>query len=527
MTSAPPPVASAGVATGTSVLVRDVRVVDLETPSDPALTPVDVRIVDVRIVDGIVREVGPHLARRGAEIIDGGGRFVIPGLWDQHVHLGQWALSTSRLDTSGTRSPEDACAIVAAALPGLPPGATLQGWGHRSATWTRAPGTADLDAVAGDRPVVLISGDGHHGWLSSRAQRLLGLEPRPGVIAEAEWFALFPRLIDLPGVGQTVQDACATVVSAANARGVTGIVDLEWVDGPPVGTPPAPRASGAALRVRRAVYEAGLEEALAHGLRTGELLPGSDGLVTMGPFKIISDGSLNTRTAYCCTPYTDATPIPGDEQHDRGVQNVPLPALTSLLSRAHAGGLQVALHAIGDAAVADALQAFEATGARGTVEHAQLMAWSDVDRMARLGIAASVQPAHLWDDRDVTMACWADRAERCFPLRSLLDAGVDVRLGSDAPVSPLDPWLAMAAAVHRSADDRPPWHPEQALTVAEALSSSTDGVRGVEVGGPGDLVLLETNPLAAQDLPSGEAAAALQQTGIVATLVAGRVVHAS
>ena len=90
----------------------------------------------------------------------------------------------------------------------------------------------------------------------------------------------------------------------------------------------------------------------------------------------------------------------------------------------------------------------------------------DVRRMAELGVRASVQPAHLLDDRDLTELVWPGRAERCFAFRWMLDDGVELALGSDAPVSPLDPWLAIAAAVHRSADERDPWHGEQALTAA-------------------------------------------------------------
>ena len=135
----------------------------------------------------------------------------------------------------------------------------------------------------------------------------------------------------------------------------------------------------------------------------------------------------------------------------------------------------MAIHAIGDAALELAMDAFEATGARGSIEHAQLITTRELRRMARLGISASVQPAHLLDDRDTTIQIWPDRADRCFAFRSMLDQGVELRLGSDAPVAPLDPWLAMAAAVHRSADEREPWHPEQALTASEALAASTDG----------------------------------------------------
>jgi predicted amidohydrolase YtcJ len=111
----------------------------------------------------------------------------------------------------------------------------------------------------------------------------------------------------------------------------------------------------------------------------------------------------------------------------------------------------------------------------------------------------------------------------------MLDDGVDVVLGSDAPVSPLDPWLAMAAAVHRSADERDPWHGEQALTVAEGLAASVDGQGMVQVGSRGDLVLLDRDPLLRDLDPTDTAAlgAALRGTAAALTVVAGTPVHAA
>ena len=229
---------------------------------------------------------------------------------------------------------------------------------------------------------------------------------------------------------------------------------------------------------------------LSRGLRSGDPLDG-DPRLTMGPLKIISDGSLNTRTAWCCEPYAEKA-VPGAEE---GQPNQTPEELRALLARAAAGGLDVAVHAIGDRAVTEALAAFAETGARGGIEHVQLTTRDDVRRMAALGVRASVQPAHLLDDRDVTERLWPGRAERCFPLRWMLDDGVDVVLGSDAPVSPLDPWLAIAAAVHRSGDEREPWHPEQAITAREALAASTDGWGTVAAGHPADLVLLDADPL--------------------------------
>ena len=140
-----------------------------------------------------------------------------------------------------------------------------------------------------------------------------------------------------------------------------GIVDLEfgapwrqWRERTAEGVPP--------LRVRTGVYPEGLEEVLAAGVRTGDPIRATDGLVTMGPFKVITDGSLSTRTAWCCEPYADGDCL----EHPRGAANLPADELVAMLRRAHEAGLEAALHAIGDAAVTMVLDAFVATGASGS-----------------------------------------------------------------------------------------------------------------------------------------------------------------
>ncbi len=498
-------------------LIRGVRLVPVAgVPAPPGE-------VDLRIRRGVISEVAPRLTPVGGEQVhDGQGRWAVPGLWDQHVHLTQWGLTAIRLDLAGTTGPEEVVDRVARHVRVLPPGqggSLVQGWGHRSATWQRPPTVAELDAVSAAHPVVLISGDCHNGWLNSRALALLGSGPREGALEEGEWFEVLTRLGTLAGASEQQEQGVRTAVDRAAALGVVGVVDLEFAANHE-DWPRRFEAGVTSLRVRAATYTDRLQEVFDASLRTGARLRCGDGLLTMGPLKIISDGSLNTRTAYCREPYVDA----GASPCPRGTQNTSLPELVELLDRAREGGLEVAVHAIGDAAAASALEAFAVTGARGSVEHAQLLAPADVRRMARLGVRASVQPAHLLDDRDVTMRCWPDRADQCFPLRSLLEAGVDVVLGSDAPVAPLDPWLAMAAAVHRSGDDREPWHPEQALTAAQALAASTDGEATLGPGSCGDVVLLDADPLApAAD--TREVAERLRTMPVAATFLAGRPTH--
>lgn len=487
------------------LLLRQVRLVPLR-PGDHAPD----RPVDVLVEGGRVQSVSERITRPpGVEEYDAAGRWLMPGLWDTHVHLGQWTLARERLDTSALRSPEEATTLVAERV-AEDPGRTVIGWGHRPATWAHQPTTADLDAAAGVTPVILIAGDGHHAWLNRAAQAALGLPLREGMVAETEWFAAYERLAALTDVARSDPAAYRRTLDGAAALGVVGIVDFEFA-----GTVDAWRSRWAEgcdrLRVRVAVYPDQLDAVIAEGLRTGAPLAGAAGdeRLVMGPLKIISDGSLNTRTAWCHQPYAHGAP----DGSPAGAPNLPADELVALLATAHAHGLEVATHAIGDAAVEQAIDAYEATGAGGSVEHVQLVTSTDVHRMARLGLRASVQPHHLVDDRDLTEAVWPGRADRCFALRWLLDTGVTVTLGSDAPVSPLDPWLAIDCAVRRTGDERPAWHPEQAITRQEALAASTGGQGTVAADAPADLVLLDADPL-------GSA-----RPVVAMTTVAGRVVH--
>ena len=241
---------------------------------------------------------------------------------------------------------------------------------------------------------------------------------------------------------------------------------------------------------------------------------GSD-LVRVGALKVITDGSLGTRTAACSHAY------PGDP-HNHGVITVDTATIVDLMTRATGAGITSAIHAIGDVANSHALDAFTATGAWGTIEHAQLVAHADIPRFARLGVGASVQPEHALDDRDLTDTIWADQTAQPYPLRALADSGATLLFGSDAPVSPLDPWAAMASAVFRTRDGREPWQPHQRLTPATALSASTRGGSAtparLEPGDVADLAVIEHDPLRADE-------ASMRTMPVHGTLLAGRLTH--
>lgn len=490
-------------------LLRRARLVALDTVGSAAETS------DVRVRDGRITEIGSTLAADGLEVLNADGRWLIPGLWDRHVHFGVWANARIRLDLAGTTDPEQVLDRVRQRLTVQPDG-PIFGFGYRRANWSVEPTTAALDAVAADRPIALTSGDAHSGWLNSLAQRMAGIaQPHPGLLVEQDWFSVIGLLDRALGTEGSTLEALQDAQVDAASRGVVGVVDfdfddpwLNWVSRVGFGLD--------RLRVETACYSESLGAVLSQGLRTGDALEPS-GLITMGPLKIISDGSLGTLTAHCRHAY------PEESRSGVGRQNVDQETLVELLRTATAHGLGAAVHAIGDAALQIAIHGFDVSGAQGSIEHVQLARPGDIAEIGRLGLTASVQPAHLLDDRELVGQFWPGDEADCFPLGSLHAAGVRLALGSDAPVAALDPWLAMATAVHRGHVGEPSWTPEQAISPAGALRASVNNQR-VEVGARADLALTDSNPLSEVSDPA-EAAARMGAMRVSLTVCGGAVTH--
>jgi len=460
--------------------------------------------VDIRMENGHISAVG-SLPGDG---IDGGGRWVIPGLWDSHVHFNQWTLSTRRLDVAASESAQEAAAMIAAAVAAEPEATTpFIAVGFRDGLWPDVPTIADLDRASDSRPIVAVSADLHAVWLNTPALALYGhAGDTTGVFREDPAFEITRRIDE---VDDSILDGWArSAAKAAASRGVVGIIDYE-MDWNLTRWQRRIDAGATELRVEFGIYTEHLDRAIAEGLRTGDRI---GDLLSVGGYKVLTDGSLNTRTAFCFDEYPDRD----GHSHPHGMLTVPPEELLPHLRRAVAAGLAPCVHAIGDHANTLALDAFEQLGVGGRIEHAQLLAAADLPRFARLGVIASVQPEHAMDDRDVADHYWRGRTNRSFPLRSLLDSGATLAFGSDAPVAPLDPWVTMAAAIGRARDGREPWHPEQAVTFAEALAASSRTT--VEVGQPADLVLVERDPATAS-------VEELRSMVVAATLLGGRFTH--
>lgn len=468
--------------------------------------------VDLVLVDGVIADIAPtgNLRPTGL-VVDGEGGWLLPGLWDHHVHVLQWALAADRVPLGEVASARDAAAIMAAAPIG---DGRRVGSGFRDGLWTDAPSLDLLDAATGDVPTYLINADVHSVWMNSAAFRREQFAPvASGMLVEEDAFEISRRLNAVDA--QTADDAVDRMARAAAARGLVGLVDLDmtWND-----EPWQRRAARGfdTLRVSYGTYPQHLDRAIVEGLRTGDPVRGGrDDLIRVGPLKAITDGSLGTRTAACAHPY------PGDPAN-HGLLTVAPDDLVDMMTRATAAGLECAIHAIGDVANSHALDAYAITGAVGTIEHAQLVAHADIPRFARLGVAASVQPEHALDDRDMTDAIWAGQSAQPYPLRALADSGANLRFGSDAPVAPLDPWAAMASAVFRTRDGREPWQAHQRVGIGTAIAASTAGgsttPAEIAPGAIADLVIVGVDPLTADER-------ALRSMPVRATLLAGRVTH--
>ena len=466
-------------------------------------------LFDLWISHGRVADIAPagNLRRRGA-VLDAEGAWTIPGLRDHHVHALQAALFLDRTSVAQAAGAAEALRTAVGAAPEADGRRVLVGMRH--AFWHDAPSLARLDDATGQTPTYLVNGDLHSVWMNSAAFVREGFTPDPsGLVREQAAFDVCNALHDVDAAA--ADGALERMAVRAAARGIVAISDLEmgWQ------TDAWRRRAHAGwdlLRVASGIYPQHLARAIAQGLETGDALDGA-GLVTVGAVKVVSDGSLGTRTAATGAPYRGG---------GRGAMNLGRDEIVETITRAAGAGLASTVHAIGDVAVTAALDAFALADVPGRIEHAQLVAASDVPRFARLGVEASVQPQHALDDRDLTDSLWADQQATPYPLRALGDAGANLLFGSDAPVSTLDPWVQIAAAVARTDDGRAAWRPEQAVDARTALAASTAGGSAhphvIEPGTIADLAIVARDPLAAT--PDE-----LRAMPVHATLLAGRLTH--
>jgi predicted amidohydrolase YtcJ len=466
----------------------------------------DGRWQEALVVDdaGGIVAVGPREALRArypeARRVGLQGGMAVPGLWDSHLHLHGLAENRTMLHLDGCTSLDAVLERVAqaAALAGGG-GGWIVGAGWNQNLWVDKPHRLALDRVTGDRPAALWARDHHTLWVNTAALRRLGLwdvgeaagvdrdEAGPtGLLREerAAWaFAQVPR-------PEPTRDVFRAVAQDLLALGLVGVTAME-----PLASAPLLDGWGEAEGLRVQVFWIDDPNRWA----APELVPAGDGrwLRTMG-VKLFADGALGTRTAWMKAPYED---VP-----TQGVPRLVGEPLRRRIAAAADVGWAVAIHAIGDSAVADAWAALAAQPFRGPVlsriEHAQLVDPADLERLSGQGLAASMQPLHLPGDVPAMRQGWGARSRWAFPWREWQRVGMVVMFGSDAPVVSADPVEGLYAAVFR--DSAPPDRPEAGLAPLDALrgyareTAKADARPGgvIAPGQPADLTVFREDPLA-------------------------------
>jgi hypothetical protein len=495
-----------------------VRTMDPSLPTSAALA-----IAGERIVGG----VGTHeTALPTPERVDLGGRCVVPAFTDSHVHFPTWSLARKDVQMEGAASLAEAIARVEAHRAG---GEWLRGHGWRDAGWEERPSSEKLDAVTGDRPAALWSKDYHSLWLNTAALRRAGgeLEVAGGVVERDE--AGEPTGVLREESAWRFREKHVSVsedewVSAtreglrvASERGVGAIHDKDGWLGAHAIFERIHESGGLTLRVWQSLPAEHVGRLAELGLRSRI----GDDWLRLGYLKTFMDGTLGSQTAWM---------LDGS-----GVRITSGEELAELIRAAAAARWPIGVHAIGDRANREALDAFEATrdawqplGLRQRIEHTQCVDPADLPRFAEIGVACSVQFSHAPSDRDLAERFWGGRLDGTYAFGTLVSSGAVVANGSDAPVEELDPLAGIAAGVLRTIDDRPAWRPNEAVTVEQALHASTvapawlagdERRRGKLLPGfLADIVVLDRDPVTC---PPEE----LSDVSVVATMVGGRWVH--
>ena len=451
-------------------------------------------------------------------IIDAGGKTIIPGFNDAHVHFMETGYQLASVDLRDAKTPEEFVARIKAFAAKLPKGRWIMGgqWDHENWTPNNLPTAALIDAATPDNPVFINRLDGHMALANSLAMKLAGITKDVKDVAGGEIVrdaggnptgifkdaaaSYIEKAIPAASFEQKLEAAQAATDHAASL-GVTSVQDMS-PNGTEIGVYQELLKRGT-LKTR--VYNCSPLGDFKRWSNTGARWAFGDPMLRIGCLKGYADGSLGSTTAWFFDPYLDAP-------NSRGLA---MPDVTTTMRQdienADKAGLQVRIHAIGDRANATILDHYQAvekanglSNRRFTIEHAQHMRLDDLKRFASQKVVASMQPFHAIDD-----GRWAwkrldpPRLKGTYAFRTILDSGGVLAFGSDSPVAPLDPIFGVYAAVtRRTLDDKNPngWIPEQKISVDETVRAFTwgsayaefqEGRKGtLEIGMLADFVVL-------------------------------------
>ena len=469
------------------------------------------------------------------------GRVLIPGFIDAHGHVMGLGFRALELDLSQAKSLDDAKQRIRAYAAANPERKWILGGGWNQEAWGlgRFPTAADLDDVVPDRPVFLERVDGHAGWANTAAMKAAAVTARSvspaggriekaganpsGVFVDAAQ-ELIRKVVPQP----SPKDRDAAFLKAQDillSYGITATADMgttldEWLSFRRMG-------DAGALRVRIISYGAGIDDTVRiGGGRPTPWLYG-DRLRLIG-VKLYGDGALGSRGAWLKAPYADA---PGQT----GLGFMSDDVIRNLMSRAAMDGYQVAVHAIGDKANAQVLDAIAELSEtykgdrRWRIEHAQVIAPAELARFGKHGVIASMQPVHQTSDRIMAEArLGSARLTGAYAWSSMLKDGGRLAFGSDYPVESPDPFAGWAAAFTRQGADGQPfggWRPEERVTREQAWWAFTGGAAyagfaeqqfgTLQPGQRADFAIVDRDPVDAS--PSE-----LRQTKVEETWIGGR-----
>ncbi len=480
-------------------------------------------------------------------VIDAGGKLLLPGFDDAHVHFVSGGDDLGKLQLHDARSAEDFARMVAQQAKGVSKGKWILGGGWDDTHWTpsQLPDKSLIDRFTADNPVFLYRYDGHSALANTAALRVAGITARTpdppggiivrdpkgnptGLLRDAAMDSVIKAIPALTPE-QRLQAAQRAMALAASV-GVTSVQDMNPDYGDIAAYAVLLERGELTVRIYAAPLITRVDDQTKLGIRRA--FGGS--FLRMGAVKAYADGSLGSRTAYFFQPYLDQPGnrgLLGEEMH-------PLSLMRERMMKADAAGLQICTHAIGDEAISTVLDLYaEVAKAHGEadrrfrIEHAQHMAVKDFDRFAQLHVIASMQPYHAIDDgRWAEARIGHDRASRSYAWRTFLDHGVRLAFGTDWDVAPLNPMLGIyAAATRATLDGKNPegWFPEQKLTVAEAVAAYTIGSAYAEFqekekgsitrGKLADMVLLSDDIFS---IPAEK----IRDTKVLKTIVGGKVV---
>lgn len=464
--------------------------VDKAMPTAQAVAVVDERIVAVGSATEIETWRGPQ-----TRVIDAGGKLVLPGFNDAHVHFVSGGMQLDNVQLKDATSAQEFARLIGERAKVTPKGEWILGGNWDETKWTppNIPTKQLIDALTPDNPVFVTRYDGHMGVANSVALRLAGITAQtqdpPGgtIVRDAQGNptgALKDAAAELmyKAIPELTHDQRVRIVKRAMAHaaslGVTSVQNMS-ADYEDIAVYDELLQRGELItRIYAAPLIGNVHDLAKIGVRHAFGGP----YLRIGALKGFADGSLGSGTAYFYEPFLnqgDNHGLLSDEMH-------PISLMRDRMMTADAAGLQLCTHAIGDQAISIILDLYaEVTKAHGEadrrfrIEHAQHMAAKDFARFAELHVIASVQPYHAIDDgRFAEAHIGRERSSRTYAFRTLLDHGVRLALGTDWEVAPLDPMQTVYAAVTRATlDGKNPggWFPEQKLTVPETIEAYTMG----------------------------------------------------